>query len=124
MYIDTQLIAVNYATSVQSAVFGRLYGSNKVGQDDAGTHQLVTDIEAVSAQFVLNGALAPGVWDGPGFGSLNTGDYMPKGYYVFAPPVATQNSTDRANRISVPIQVAAKLKGAIQKVNIAITLGD
>jgi len=84
-------------------------------------HILTTDVTAVCIQFVNDGYLAPGTWTSAGFGALNTNDFMP-GYYVYAPPVSTQSLAARAQRIAVPIQVAAKLAGAVHTASVAITV--
>jgi hypothetical protein len=76
----------------------------------------------VCAQAVVNGLLAPGTWTQAGFGSLNQGDYLSKGFYVYAPPIALQNPADRAARKSVTFQVAAKLAGAIHTVNVLVNI--
>lgn len=111
------------ALAIQTAVFNLLYTSNtKITQTDPGTHLIVTTIESVLSQGVTNGLLAPGVWGNAGFGTLNQGDYLPKGFYVYAPPVATQLQADREARKSVVIQVAAKLAGAIHTVDIIINV--
>lgn len=111
------------ANYIQTNVYNVLYQSpTKIPQTDPGTHILVTTIEASCSQAVNNGLLAPGVWDSQGFGDLRQGSLLSKGYYVYAPPVATQASADRAARKSVPIQVAAKLAGAIHKSNILINV--
>jgi len=122
-YIDTVMGTDWLALDIMTSLYNLLYTSpTKIPQTDAGTHQLVTTIEAVCSQGVTNGLLAPGTWQSNGFGSLNTGDFMPKGYYVYAPPVATQNAANRAARQSVPIQVAVKLAGAIQTIDAIINV--
>lgn len=111
------------ALDIQTEVFNLLYTSTtKIPQTDAGNNMLASVIEGVCSQGVINGLLAPGIWTVGGFGSLNTGDFLPKGYYVYAPPVSSQNQADRAARKSVPIQVAAKLAGAIHTVNIIVNV--
>lgn len=113
------------AVTIQNSVYNLLYTSTtKIPQTDAGTQLLTTTIEAVCGQAVVNGLLAPGVWNSNGFGLLKQGDFMPKGYYIYAPKVSTQNPVDRAARKSVPIQVAAKLAGAIHDVNISVTVNQ
>jgi hypothetical protein len=62
------------------------------------------------------------VWNSAGFGTLNQGDFLAKGFYVYAPAVATQNQSDREARKSVPIQVAAKLAGAVHTIDVQITV--
>lgn len=111
------------ALSVQTSVYNLLYTSTtKIPQTDAGNHLLTTTIEGVLSQAVANGLLAPGIWQTGGFGALAQGDFLPKGFYVYAPPIALQNAADRAARKSVTIQVAAKLAGAIHTVNVIINV--
>lgn len=111
------------SVAIQNEVYNLLYTSpTKIPQTDAGTHMLVTAIEGVLSQAVQNGLLAAGVWGSQGFGTLKTGDLMPKGFYVYVQPVALQNAADRAARKAPPIQIAAKLAGAIHSVDIAISV--
>jgi len=105
----------------QTRCWNLLYTSKtKVPQTDAGTNMLVNQIEAACEAGVNNGLLAPGVWNSDGFGQIESGTTLPKGYYVYAPPVATQAQSDREARKSVPIQVAAKLAGAVHFVDVQI----
>ena len=74
-----------------------------------------------------NGFIAPGVWNGPLFGSLQnnadgTAPTLSTGYYVYQPPIASQPANQRSQRISVPFQIAVNLAGAVQTVNVLITL--
>jgi hypothetical protein len=71
---------------------------------------------AVCEQFRKNGFLAPGTWTLTGFGTLNNGDFMPTGYYVYAPPIALQSEADRGARKSVSFQIAAKLANGVNTV--------
>lgn len=111
------------ALDIQTSVYNLLYLSpTKIPQTDAGNQMIVTTIESVCSQGVINGLLAPGIWQSNGFGGLNSGDFMPKGFYVYAPPIASQNIADRSARKSVPIQVAVKLAGAIHTVSVLINV--
>lgn len=113
------------AVTLQNSLYNLLYtSSTKVPQTDAGVHMLVTTAESVCAQAVVNGLLAPGTWTSGGFGLLGLGDFLPKGYYIYAPRVSTQNSTDRAARKSPPIRIAAKLAGAIHEIAIAVSVNQ
>lgn len=107
--------------AIQTGVYNVLYTSTtKVPQTDAGVNQLVNAIDQVCGQAVNNGLVAPGVWNAQGFGSLSTGDFLKTGYYIFAQPVALQSQADRESRVAPPIQVAIKLAGAIQSVNVIV----
>lgn len=122
-YVDTIFGTDWLANYIQTNLYNLLYQSpTKIPQTDDGTHLLVTNIESSCAQAVTNGLLAPGVWSSNGFGSLKQGDLLGKGYYVYAPPVALQAASDRSARKSVPIQVAAKLAGAIHTVNVLVNV--
>jgi hypothetical protein len=124
-WLDTVIGAAAFAVAIQNGVYNVLYTSTtKIPQTDQGNHVLTTAIEQIGSQFETNGFLGAGIWDEDGFGTLQRGDPMPKGYYVFAPPIATQAAADRSARISVPIQVAAKLAGAVHKANVIVTVNS
>lgn len=122
-FIDTIIGTDWLALNIQTAVYNLLYTTpTKIPQTDAGNHQIATTIASICSMGVNNGLLAPGVWNQSGFGSLAQGDYLPDGFYVYAPPIANQLQADRAARKSVTFQVAAKLAGAIQTVDILINV--
>lgn len=124
-FIDSVMGADNLAIDIQNAVFNLLYTSTtKIPQTDAGNHLILTTMEQVCAQYVTNGFLAPGTWNSSGFGTLGEGDYMPKGFYIFAPPIANQSQANRAARKSVSFQIAAKEAGAVHSADIAITVNQ
>jgi hypothetical protein len=124
-YVDTVIGAAVWAIEIQTAVYNLLYTSpTKVPQTDQGTQMIITTIAQVCAQFVQNGFLGPGQWNGNGFGALQTGQVMAKGYYIWGPSVTTQTQAQRASRISVPIQIAGKLAGAVQDVNVSILVNS
>lgn len=107
--------------AIQTACYNVLYtAKTKVPQTDAGVNKLVNAIDGVCGQAAFNGLVAPGVWNAEGFGELNTDDYLKSGYYIFAQSVALQSQSDREARIAPPIQVAVKLAGAIQTVDVAV----
>ncbi len=109
--------------SVQTSVWNLLYTStSKIPQTDAGIQRIITTIESRLEQGVTNGLIAPGVWNGDSFGALRSGDTLTKGYYVYAPPVATQSQADREARNSTVIQVAIKLAGAVHATDIIINV--
>jgi hypothetical protein len=109
--------------AIQTDVFNLLYQSNtKVPQTDAGMHLIVTAVESACSRAVRNGLCAPGVWNAGGFGQLAQGDTLTKGFYVYCPQVATQSQADRETRKTPPIQVAAKLAGAVHSSNILINV--
>ncbi len=122
-FIDEVFGADEFASDVQTGAFNRLYTTKtKIPQTDPGNHQIATALEAACVQQVTNGLVAPGQWNSAGFGQLNQGDFLPKGFYVYTPPINSQSQGDREARESVPFQIAAKFAGAINTVDIGITV--
>jgi hypothetical protein len=116
-FIDTIIGADALRLQIMSNVFGILQGTpTKIPQTDPGVNTIKTGVEGACAQFVVNGFLAPGVWTGNAFGQLTAGQFLDKGYYIYAQPIANQAQSARAARICPPIQTAAKCAGAIDTV--------
>lgn len=110
-----------FEDAVQNNVYNLLYQSKtKIPQTDPGQNQIVAAITAACEEAVNNGLVAPGIWNADGFGQLSRGDNLPDGYYIYAAPMALQPQATREQRIAPPIQVAIKLAGAIQEVDIII----
>lgn len=108
---------------LQTDIFNLLYESEtKIPQTDAGINNIVARVSSRLDQAVTNGLVAPGVWTGPAIGAISSGATLAQGYYVFAAPVATQSSADRAARKAPVIQVAAKLAGAVHSANIIVNV--
>jgi hypothetical protein len=122
-YIDTIIGSDWLKVTIQTDLYNALKTSTtKIPQTDGGMHQLATIIESDLAQGVNNGLLAPGIWTGSSFGQIVTGDYLPKGYYVYQPAISSQSSVARAARQSVAFQVAAVLGGAVHTASVAINV--
>lgn len=121
VFFDTMHEIDFMANQIQTDVFNLLETTpTKIPQTDAGNHLIATTIENACAVSVNNGTLAPGTWNSQGFGQYSQGDFLPKGYYVYQPPISTQAESDRALRKSVAFQVMAKLAGAVQDVAIGV----
>ncbi len=116
-FIDERIGLDWFQNALQLALWNLLYTSpTKIPQTDAGTSLLINACKVICQQAVFNGLVASGQWTGPAVGQLNTGDILPTGFYVFAPPVASQSQADREARKSVPLQIALKLAGAVHSV--------
>jgi hypothetical protein len=124
-FIDT-IIGVDWLrTQIQTNIFNILLGSTtKIPQTDPGVNQLVNGASTACGQGVVNGLLAPGTWNSGGFGQLTEGQWLDKGYYIYAQPIASQPEDQRQARISPPIQVAAKLAGAIDTVSVTVVVNQ
>lgn len=124
-FFDTIFNVDWLALAIQTNVFNLLYTSGtKVPQTDAGNNQIANAIESACVQAVANGVAAPGQWTGPAFGQLATNSYMPKGYYIYQPAIASQSTSDRNARKSVPFQVGVKLAGAVHTVNVILDVNQ
>ena len=124
-YIDTVIGCDWLRGAIQTNVYNLLYGtSTKIPQTDAGMHQIATQVEAACVSGVNNGLLAPGQWNSQGVGQIAQGDYLSKGYYVYTPPLSSQAQPDRAARKAVPIQVLAKLAGAVQQAEVLVAVNS
>lgn len=124
-YIDTIQGVDWFQNDVQTQCYNVLFTSTtKVPQTDAGINQLTNACTSSCQDAVNNGLAAPGVWNGPSFGSLSTGQYLKNGYYVFAPSVSTQSQADRDARKAPPIQIALKLAGAVNTVDVLVTVNQ
>jgi hypothetical protein len=122
-YTDTIVGADALAAAVQTALFNVLYTTAfKIPQTDVGMAMLTNACVAACTDFVNNGYLAPGTWNAPAVGGLNTGDLVTLGFYVFAPSMVLQSEADRAARRAPLITIAAKLAGAIHTVDCLIVV--
>ena len=120
-YIDEIINMDAFANYIQTNLFNLFYTTpTKIPQTDAGVGQEVANVSATCAGFVNNGFLAPGVWESQGFGTLQPGQTLSKGYYVYSAPVAQQAIAARSARQSPVIQVAAKEAGAINTADVIV----
>lgn len=108
--IQTNIYNVNYTSTT------------KVPQTDAGMNQYTNAISSACQQGITNGFGAPGTWNGPSFGQLQTGQYLKTGYYIYNQPVALQSESDRALRESPPFTVAFQLAGSNQTVSVLVNV--
>lgn len=109
--------------ALQTAVFNLFYQSKtKIPQTDDGVTQIQARLENVLQQGVENGLIAPGKWNSDGFGSLEDGDYLDAGYYVYAGSIVDQAQSDREARKSPAFQIAVKLAGAIESVDVMVSV--
>lgn len=92
----------------------------KIPQTDAGMDLIKAVAKRVCERAVRNGLVAPGQWNGPKIGPLLTGQTLSTGFFIYAPPVATQPVADRAQRKSVSFQIALKLAGAVHDILISV----
>jgi hypothetical protein len=106
------------ADAIQTEEYNLLYTSTtKIPQTDAGGTQIMGVGNAVCEEGVNNGLIAPGQWNSDGFGTLERGDFLQSGYYIYMPLMAEQAQSTREQRIAPPFQVAVKLAGAVHEID-------
>jgi hypothetical protein len=109
--------------AIQNAAYNLLYQSQtKIPQTDAGQNEILNTIAGVCQEGINNGLIAPGQWNADGFGQLQRGQYLTDGFYIYSPPIALQNQATREQRIAPPIQVAAKLAGAVHEIDVIVNV--
>lgn len=122
-YIDERIGLDWFQNFVQTTLWNVLYQTpTKIPQTDAGQQLLITPVKQCCAAAVNNGLVAPGLWTGPEFGQLKTNDQLQLGYYVWSDVYANQSPADRAARKAMPILVALKLAGAVNDVNVLVSV--
>ena len=108
---------------VETDLWNLLYTTaTKIGQDEAGMTAILATINKSLDAGVRNGLIAPGVWNGDSFGSLQKGDTLTSGYYVYIQPLEEQAQSDREARKAPPIKVAIKLRGAVHFIDATLTI--
>jgi hypothetical protein len=123
IFIDSIYNAIWFRNRLQTDLYNALYLSpTKIPQTDAGNQQLAAVMEKAGDAALNNGYAGPGVWTSAGFGALNQGDTLSKGYYVYTPPISSQSTSDRQARKSVPFQMALLEAGAIHSVQLAVNV--
>lgn len=119
-----------FQNAVQTSVYNLFYtATTKIPQTNAGQNQILNAISAVCGNqpggAVYNGLAGPGTWNSSTvFGNLTPGQYLPLGFYVYAPSVDIQPQADRAQRIAPATQVALKLAGAFQEADVIVTVNQ
>ena len=107
--------------AIQTECYNLLYQSKtKIPQTEAGINQIIATIAKVLGEGVNNGLIAPGTWNADGFGQIERGDYLPKGWYIYSQPIDEQPQSEREQRKAPPIQVAVKLAGAVHSIDVQI----
>jgi Protein of unknown function (DUF3383) len=110
------------ANRLQTDIFNILYQLPKVPQTNPGIQILVAGADGGLSQGVTNGLIAPGVWRAGGFGTLQYGEYLAKGWYTWANSVDNQPQAEREARIAPLIQCAIKLAGAVHHSDVLVNV--
>lgn len=108
---------------LETALWNLYYTSTtKIPQTPAGMNRQCTVLERACEQGLTNGLLGEGQWNGDSFGALETGDYLPKGFYVYANSLDDQAQSEREARKAPVFQIASKLAGAIHFADVIVSV--
>ncbi|AUM27139.1 DUF3383 family protein [Acinetobacter pittii] len=112
-----------FQNHLETALFNLYYtNTTKIPQTGGGVNRQCAVLEVACGQGVTNGLLAPGQWNGDSFGVLSTGDYLPKGFYVFANSLDDQPQSEREARKAPVFQIAGKLGGATHSADVLVAI--
>lgn len=109
-----------FINAIQVETVNALRTYPKIAQTDRGTEILIGRLVPIARQFVNNGFMAGGKWNGVEIGELMAGDMLHDGFYFYADSFANQTQADRDERLGMPITVAIKLAGAIHNQDILV----
>jgi len=111
-------------TALQVAGFNALRQSGtKIPQTEDGVAVIVDAFRNVLKQGVINGVIAPGTWTREvlfGDQELFRTNIETYGYYIYSEPLANQSQADREARKCPFIQIAVKLAGAINNIDVMV----
>ena len=108
---------------MQTEVFNLLYTSNtKIPQTEQGMGYIDAVLTKCCGQGVVNGLVAPGIWNSDPIGQLERGAALTSGFYIYHQPIADQIQSDREQRKAPPFQVALKLAGAVHSVDVLVAV--
>ena len=110
------------ANNIQLSISDLLSKTKKLPQTEAGMLQIINSFAPDLEKAVRTGFAAPGIWNAPGFLTLEQGDAIEKGYLVLSEAVNDQVPADREARLAPPVYIALKLAGAIHYVIIQINI--
>jgi len=119
-WVDTKHWMIWFENACLVQYFNLLYKSKRIPQTDRGMATIVAALEKVCEQGLLNGGIASGqVGDAmtaeiqQTIGNPNFTGVLPRGYLVFAEPMALQSASDRNARKATPVHIWLKGAGAI-----------
>lgn len=103
----------------QVEVFNTFRANPKLDQTESGMSILKAAVARSCMRGGDNGLIAEGQWNGQPLGTVNTGDYLPTGYYIYADKIRNQTQQMRETRQAQPISVLIKGAGALHGADIA-----
>ena len=123
--VDEVIALDKLATEIQEACFDLIASSaSKLPQTDSTSTQFISAITGVLERYANIGYIQPNIWRGKGFGNIETGDALEKGYSIWADSFDHQTAEDRAARKAMPIYVGICFCGSVESVVINVNVQE
>ncbi len=112
-----------FQNHLETALWNLYYTSNtKIPQTPSGLNMQCGVLERACEQALRNGLLGAGQWSGEKFGSLESGNYLSNGFYVYSNGLDNQSQADRERRKAPVFQIAAKMAGATHFADVVVSV--
>ena len=105
---------------IQTELLTMLTGDEKFPQEDSSTSRFSSAIADVLENYRAIGYVAPGIWNGAPFGSVENGQSLERGYAIYADTFDNQTQADRLARKGMPITVGVCLSGSVESIVINV----
>ena len=105
---------------IQTELLTMLTGDEKFPQEDSSTSRFTSAIADVLENYRAIGYIAPGIWNGAPFGSVENGQALERGYAIYADTFDNQSQADRLARKAMPIPVGICLSGSVESIVINV----
>jgi len=126
--VDDVYAGIAFGSDLQVAYFNALATvDTKVPQTEDGMDAIKKAMRGVCQQYVRNGFLAPGAWNGADdFGDHDDliRNVTDVGFYIYTSPVALQDESDRIAGNAPLAQIAGKEAGAVLGGNVLVNLNQ
>ena len=117
---DEVIVLDKIAGEIQTELLTMLTGDEKFPQEDSTTSRFTSAVADVLEKYRAIGYIAPGVWNGASFGSVENGQALERGYAIYADTFDNQSQADRNARKAMPITVGICLSGSVESVVINV----
>lgn len=121
--IDEVLYLDSMASDLRTAMVGLIVNSaNRLPQNDSTSTLFISTVNSVLNNYANRGIIGTGVWDGNTVGTLENGDMVENGYYVYIEPYSMQTAADRAEHKALPVNVCVCMTGSVESVEITVNV--
>lgn len=127
-FFDQILYRAMLVNLLQTELMNLLVSVPKIPQTNPGEQLLIAQAQSACAQMASIGYLGPGTWDGPtvtfanGQIAIASGQSLPSGYLVVAPPYSIQSAADKQARKAMPIYCFINEAGAVHSIVVQVNV--